>query len=684
MRLAIENNEVSVNGAVQTANYAVQNNAQMMVLLSKNLYKNQILAPIRELSSNANDAHLAAGNAAPFDVYLPTYDNLTFKIRDYGTGMSKDKMFNMYRFYGASDKTNSNEFTGCMGIGSKSPFAYGDMFTSASYYNGVKYVYINSRGEDGVPILQFMGEFPTDEPNGMEIEFNVRSNDQYNFVSEATELYRWFDVKPNVRRGKLNDISVTTPNYEGENWRVVPTNNSVAIMGCVAYPIDENQFVDPNVKSDNWNKYKQNSFSELIHYGVELRFEIGDIEIDASREGLQYTAKTISAIKAKLKTIEKHVSDKMSEQYKEAKSLWQVRRLCASNFNVNFAAIFKKNIQWEGKKFDPDVTDQDDYTNYNILHYYKRSYRRKIENGKFYNASSTIIPKTILMVNDIVAKAYGMCKWYCGQHTDAHIVLIPNDEDSLNHAKEVFGAIDDDFVFASKYYAEYSEWRKENRSSGGGSGYRTIQVSRWAGTYWEDTKVNMAEVGYYVERKRDDVKLNGRWVSLNTINDILKELKTLKVDFPTNIVAVRTASIKKFIRNWKPIENWLNKVIHEQVSDEVNKAHTYLAHIIHNGHYLHFRGGWEKREDNLYDKMLELNDTYTDESLTSVKNLCQYANIKLTIDKEFDAELTQLYKDFHNKCPLIDMLQHYYDSKQLKVVHDYIIEKCECKEEIYA
>jgi HSP90 family molecular chaperone len=65
-------------------------------ILSDGLYSDKIRAIIRELACNARDSHVAAGNAAPWHMHLPTYDEFWFSIEDFGTGMSHDDVMNVY------------------------------------------------------------------------------------------------------------------------------------------------------------------------------------------------------------------------------------------------------------------------------------------------------------------------------------------------------------------------------------------------------------------------------------------------------------------------------------------------------------------------------------------------------------------------------------------------------------
>jgi hypothetical protein len=85
------------------------------------IYGDKVRAPIREYCTNAYDAHLAAGKGdVPFDVQLPSRFDLTFRVRDYGIGMSHDEIMGLYSTMFASSKRDSNDQVGMIGLGSKS------------------------------------------------------------------------------------------------------------------------------------------------------------------------------------------------------------------------------------------------------------------------------------------------------------------------------------------------------------------------------------------------------------------------------------------------------------------------------------------------------------------------------------------------------------------------------------
>lgn len=266
--------------------------SQAFEILSAKIYTNVPLAVVRELSTNASDAHVEAGNGArPFDVHLPNALEPWFAIRDYGTGLSPESVSEIYSVYFASTRNESNDFTGCMGLGSKSPFAYTDQFTIVSYFKGIKYNFSAYKGEDGAPTISLLGQVPTDEENGVEIKINVNSYDFHGFHESAEAVYRWFAVRPNIT-GKEIVFAEHTPAVSGQGYELysgdryslgMKTDISV-VMGQVCYQVD-NSYFD----------------SRLGRGGMlVLHVPLGDCSIAASREELHYDDKTKTAIQTRI------------------------------------------------------------------------------------------------------------------------------------------------------------------------------------------------------------------------------------------------------------------------------------------------------------------------------------------------------------------------------------------------
>jgi hypothetical protein len=355
MKLADRTIETHSVGVASKNPFNIAQTSKMFKILSDSLYSDKVMAAIRELSTNAYDSHISAGNKNPFKVTLPTAANPTFVVRDYGTGLSQLDMENLYTTYGASNKNDSNDFVGCLGLGSKSPFAYTKSFTTASYYNGKKYTYIAAIDESGVPTLNLFNTSNTKEPNGLEISFAVKQHDFQEFTDKAKRIFHYFKMKPIVEGGIGNNLqdhkySNTNIIISGAGWRVCRLNSDsqyypnnfhridsgiVAIMGNIAYPVQTAQIVGQEKEEmpdhiQKWNRAFQKAdidswksfVSEILNSGLylELDFNIGQLEMDVSREGLQYTKDVIKTLRKKTQEIYMEMKEEFSKKIQSAKT----------------------------------------------------------------------------------------------------------------------------------------------------------------------------------------------------------------------------------------------------------------------------------------------------------------------------------------------------------------------------
>lgn len=309
-------NEAVLSNVGEIGEFRIRNSAKAFNILSSGLYANKIRAIVRELSCNAVDSHIAAGKQdTPFDVHLPNQLEPWFAIRDYGTGLTHDQVTNIYTTYFESTKTNSNEFIGALGLGSKSPFSYTDNFTVTAIKDGTKGIYTAFINEAGVPSIALMMTEATDEPAGVEVKFSV--NDRYDFDKfrqEARAVYKYFKLLPVVTG--YADFKIEVPEYESKD--IVPGvsqfksgSRTVAIMGNIAYPVEIPQA--DQVLGD---------LRGLLQCNLELNFAIGELDFQASREGLSYIPQTVEAIKAKLTALNAVLAGKLAEEADAIPNLW--------------------------------------------------------------------------------------------------------------------------------------------------------------------------------------------------------------------------------------------------------------------------------------------------------------------------------------------------------------------------
>ena len=418
-------NEAIVSNVGEIGEFRIRNSAKAFSILSSGLYANKIRAVIRELSCNAVDSHAAAGNVGtPFDVHLPNSLEPHFSIRDYGTGLSHDQVTNIYTTYFESTKTNSNAFIGALGLGSKSPFSYTDNFTVTAIKDGRKGIYTAFINEAGVPSIAQMIEEATDEPAGVEVKFAV--NDRYDFdkfAREAVSVYTHFTLRPVVS----GNSSFRFAEVEYESRDIIPGvhsykmgRSSVAIMGNIAYPIDvpaADQSIEQDVRA-------------LLSCGLEMHFAIGELDFQASREGLSYIPSTIEAIKRKLEAVNTALAVVIAKEADAIENLWdravflykkkehKLWTAAVNKYAVDTALPTYDNKQYSRlARFDFKVEDL--AANYNIVIRQLRQSRgsKVVSNGK---SSTEYAPNH---AKDANGHYITWQEWHVPVDADSHFVI---------------------------------------------------------------------------------------------------------------------------------------------------------------------------------------------------------------------------------------------------------------------
>lgn len=309
-------NSAQMGNVSSVGEFRIRNSAKAFNILSSGLYANKIRAIIRELSCNAVDSHTAAGcDSTPFDIHLPNQLEPWFSIRDYGIGLNHEQVATIYTTYFESTKTESNEFIGALGLGSKSPFSYTDNFTVTAIKDGVKGVYTAYINDQGIPSIVLMAQEATDEPSGVEVKFAVSNSYDYDkFRQEAAAVYTHFALRPVVTGNKNFKFQDVT--YEDRD--IIPGVHStghgasVAVMGNIAYPI---QIPESDASFG--------SLRSLLKCGLELHFAIGELDFQASREGLSYVPMTLDSIRNKLVELNAALTVKLASEADAILNLWE-------------------------------------------------------------------------------------------------------------------------------------------------------------------------------------------------------------------------------------------------------------------------------------------------------------------------------------------------------------------------
>lgn len=323
--------------------FEIMSNAKMFSILSDGIYKDKIMAVIRELCCNAFDAHIAAGKkGVPFVITFPSRYETTFSVADVGTGIDPSKIGGIFWTYGASTKSNSNEFIGALGLGSKSPFAYTkSSFIVKNRYEGNEYVYLCFINEQGTPEGSLVSTTPTTESSGITVEFAVRTgnngNDSPAFIDRAQRFFRyWQGTLPEIKgidsTRIFNDSMRINKVMEGKEWFLedrshldVEHNGAIAMMGNVPYPIDADAI--PNMPV---------SLRTVARNPFVITFPMGSISFTASRESLEYSNFTNKAVIARLEEVRAEIATTFhNDVFKKSKTHLEFVR----NFSTAFSAF---------------------------------------------------------------------------------------------------------------------------------------------------------------------------------------------------------------------------------------------------------------------------------------------------------------------------------------------------------
>lgn len=310
---AFDNRPVMSNIS-DVAGFKIKTSNVAFDILSSGLYANKIRAVIRELSCNAVDSHIAAGKSnTPFLVRLPNHLNPTFSIRDYGIGLTDSEVRNIFTVYFESTKSNSNDYIGALGLGSKSPLSYTTNFVVIAIKNKVKNTYSVFISDEGVPAIALLQTELSDEETGVEITFAVKEGDFPKFLEESIYVYTHFSLRPTVTGNSKFNIPEIGYIHKDIISGVHQTKSgkSYVVMGNISYPINVPQ--EKNVLGDLYY---------LVNSGLEIKFEIGELDFQASREGLSYTKKTIDAIKNKFKIINDALYDFFEKSLSDIDNHW--------------------------------------------------------------------------------------------------------------------------------------------------------------------------------------------------------------------------------------------------------------------------------------------------------------------------------------------------------------------------
>lgn len=282
------------NCTLKETSFSIKASPIAFDILSNKLYSDPILAIVRELLCNAYDSHVVAGTTdTPIDVIFPNNLENTFTIRDYGTGLPKESIYELYTTFFGSNKSNSNDLTGGFGLGSKTPFAYTTSFSVTSYYNRIESRYLVTK-KDGYPTIYEISDTPTTESNGLKVVIPV-SKDNYDNSKFFTAFQNYIYYIPEIKVNSNAEYNRGIKVYQKDNITCYKTKyyykdeHKVFIkQGQNVYDVIANKYLEYN---------NLNILSDINSYlDIVIEVPIGTIGITPNREQLSVEDKDYNTV----------------------------------------------------------------------------------------------------------------------------------------------------------------------------------------------------------------------------------------------------------------------------------------------------------------------------------------------------------------------------------------------------
>lgn len=341
-----------------------ENMGAIISLLTTNLYSNKEASLVREIVSNAWDAHVVAGNDNPI---LLSFDqdeqgNITLSIRDYGIGLDEEGINAVYKKLGTSTKTNDNNQIGGFGIGKFSALAYAETVEIFSYHEGIKYAYMMFK--EGLHIkVPLLYKEETDEPNGLQIRVPIKRGDISSFISGINNQLPYFEnliIENNAKNYdlikladdfnevKIKDFGFFKMNSLSGSYENCSYGDPSILLGKVIYPIDLNYLHKIN---SNHPVYRM---IDKYRTSIGVKFDIGEIKVTPNREELQYDRATAELILERLYESYKFLEDRLNdfssadiqdlEQYKNVLFNTSIIQIEEGNNDFCFKTVLSDSI----------------------------------------------------------------------------------------------------------------------------------------------------------------------------------------------------------------------------------------------------------------------------------------------------------------------------------------------------
>ena len=355
----------------------------------------------------------------------------------------------------------------------------------------------------------------------------------------------------------------------------------MAIMGNIGYPIDDEYFYS---KDGSYWERSNNKYCQLLKSGVHIDFEIGELSMTASREGLEYTDEVVQVIKDKIDLIYKEMQDNVDKEFDSCESLYDARLKACKYENVFRSLdsfVFPKWKNEDGEEISVRTsfairTESKVSAADFDCHRFKYDNRVKMSRGQY---TIHFGDTKKIFYNDMVRGGQAATRYYLDNNDDDTVYLIDHisEEDWSTLCEEI--GIDENLV------THTSELEKPPRGTKrGSSGPRRVDVdcfifdnngtsynhtSLYDGRWWTPSTKDLKDgENIYVELHRYSACSHGKVceAGARSLRRVISNLEKLGVDVPVvfGFPSGKAARVRK-AKNWVHLYDWANQKLQEYI-----------------------------------------------------------------------------------------------------------------------
>lgn len=361
MKLAEHSNKLHSNVDRSEAQQFNIGDASIIIdILRNRLYEKKVQTTVQEYVSNGRDGCREIGQPDhAMEITVPTVLSPTFKVRDFGIGISPERMVDTFIKYGSSTKRHDNVQTGGLGIGGKSFFSLRDSFSIITYLFGIKRTYVAHIGESNAGHLDLVSTESTIEKNGTEIIGAVKSHEINEFRDAVLRVTYFWKNRPIIKGVsfvsdlisgyRIGDIEFINhnllPSYTEGHYNREP----MAIIDGIPYPIGH-KLMD---KCPTLTKLEYFAKQKIL-----LHFGNGIVEVAASRESIADSPKSVAALEQigqkAAQQVKKHISDRF-KSVKTSGEFVKTYQEMDAYFHVESGFAKYGNYQINGSNLESDL-----------------------------------------------------------------------------------------------------------------------------------------------------------------------------------------------------------------------------------------------------------------------------------------------------------------------------------------